>query len=128
MMFDKCQECAKEGIDETLYHGSESTTLMSVEKFTDIEGNKHIHDDNIHTTIYWCKNGHFYIEKIVKWCPSCSEHLIKYEVDTDSRSFLHRANNYLQCPNIYGKLVDLPSLQQAVDIIRKKEEELLDVY
>lgn len=121
-MMNQCTTCSKDGKYETLHHGPEFTTLMSVGEFTDKEGNEHIHNSNTHTAIHWCKNGHFFTSKVIKGCDvkGCLEHICKVSLDKEARTFLHRANDYLQCPHIYDKVVDLESLQKAVDIIISK--------
>ena len=66
-----CPFCEKEGRKSVLQAQPGSSTLMSYNPFYDEDGNFHSHDPNTHTARYLCSNGHQYVDKEIRGCPSC---------------------------------------------------------
>jgi hypothetical protein len=68
-----CKECEKAGVESYTYIGPSYTTCMGGQQYYDGKGNFHNHDPNIHTTSYYCSNGHSWEYKEKVECPSCKE-------------------------------------------------------
>ena len=67
----KCSFCVKEGRRSKVRVGPTSTTLVGHTPYYDEDGVYHSHDLNIHTTEYWCSNGHSWTRSNLRKCPSC---------------------------------------------------------
>lgn len=64
-----CPYCQKEGKTSRLYPNGGTSTLALGESFYDEEGRWHTHDPNIHTSGWYCSNGHRWVEKTRRACP-----------------------------------------------------------
>lgn len=58
----RCQECEAAGVQYRAQEHGGMSTLMAVGVFWDEVGQRHVHDQNIHTTLYHCSTGHGWSE------------------------------------------------------------------
>ncbi len=68
----KCPFCEQEGKKSKVTIGPGGSTLMGYSVFYDEDGQFHNHDPNTHSVQYACSNGHRFVDKEIRGCPSCN--------------------------------------------------------